>query len=695
MTVQEKIRRQKVVIVVLAILLLISLVALGGVLLYAHLYLKPSPAAAPDNIITTQAAASGEGRLITLGYTGGQVTAEPLGSFGQNGASAGSKVELELSSSQTTDNSRFYLTNMFPGDRETKPYCVKVSWQGTVTVNFRADIYQGYEKLAEVLKCRVTVEGQQRYDGLMRDMPVIGYTVSSGRAASRELDYEIEVYLETSVGNDYQRKQLMADFVWWVEEDGGHAPVIPGGGEESGVLPELEKGGHYAYIIGQPDGLVHPEAEITRAETTTIFFRLLTEDSRRYFWSRVSPYYDVSAEAWYNNAVSTLTNAGILNGRPGNVFDPDGSITRAEFAAIAARFFVVETEAEKDYFSDISGHWANEEINRAYILGLVEGYPDGTFRPDQPITRAEAMTLVNRILERAPEKDHLLESMIRWPDNMDPDKWYYAAVQEATNSHAYVLAETCEDEIYEVWTELLEVRDWAALEREWSEYDSSANPGEPIGSMLMQGNMGVVNAGSGDAEMSVTTLRELAGEGGSLNILFSDCQVLFDPAAVSAILEGSGAADVTVQVRAASGAALTDAQQAALSRLSVARVVTASVNEGAVSDFGGGLATVYVPFPMTGGTGACSYSVVYVSEDGTLEYIDSYYLDGYIVFFAEHFSDYVIVRDLDRSELTGGRLVSTLRAEAGWLWLAIPAGAVLALSVFLILRRKEGKHEAR
>lgn len=693
MTEQQKIRRQRTAIIVLACLLALSLAALAGLLLYSHFFLRPEPSVAPDNVITVQTAAcSGTARLTTLAAGGQNILPAQLSSAQRSGGKS-SPVKLTLNSGQTADHSRFTLTNMFPGDSETKPYCVKVSYQGIVTVNFRADIYEGYEKLAEVLNCRVTVEGQTRYDGLMRDMPAIGYTLSAKRAAAQELDYEIEVYLETSVGNEYQKKQLMADFVWWVEgEDGGeHAPVTPGGKPGSAVLPELDKGGHYAYIIGQSDGLVHPEADITRAETATIFFRLLTEDSREYFWCRVSPYYDVAAEDWYNNAVSTLTCAGILNGRPGNRFAPESSITRAELAAIAARFFQTEMEIERDYFSDIAGHWANDEINLAYILGLVEGYPDGSFRPDQPITRAEAMTLMNRVLERAPDKDHLLEDMIRWPDNMDPDVWYYADVQEATNSHAYVWAENCGDETYEIWTDLLEVRDWAALEREWSEYDSSASPGEPVGSMLMRGSMGVLNAGSQPAQTDVTTLRALAGQEGSLNICFSDCEVLFDTAALTAILESGGSADVTVQVRAASGAELTTAQQKALNSLSVARVVTASVNDGAVSDFGGGLATVYVPFQPTGGTGACSYSVVYVSEDGRLEYVDSYYLDGYVVFFAEHFSDYVIVRDLDRTALVDGGPVSPLRAGVNWLWLAVPAAGVFAL--FLVLRRKEGGHE--
>lgn len=686
MTQQQKIKRQKIAIVVLAVLLLLSLAALGGVLVYSYLRVdRLSPATAPDNIITGQERTSSS-------------------SSSSGGQSANNEVTIKLHSNQITDNSRFYLTNMFPGDVVTKPYCVEVSYKGTVAVHFRADVYQGYEKLAEVLKCRVAVEGQMRYDGLMRDMPTsISYTIQSGAATTQELDYEITVYLDTGVGNDYQNKQLMADFRWWVEGEQTPEPPTPTPTPtpppapdvpDIPELPQLDKGGHYAYVVGFPDGLIHPEYEITRGEAATIFFRLMTEESRQYFWCQVNSYYDVPAEKWYNNAISTLTKAGILEGRPGNLFDPEASITRAEFAAMAARFFEVEVEIEKDYFSDIADHWANYEINLAYLLNLVDGYPDGTFRPNQAITRAEAITLMNNVLERAPHKDHLLKDMIQWPDNMDPEEWYYAEIQEATNSHTYVLADPCgeEEESYEIWTALLPVRDWVALEKQWSEYNSSDNPGEPIGSILMSGNMGVLNAGSDVTQMDVTVLRGMAKDDASLNIVFSDCEVLFDNKALDTIVAGSKNTWVRVEIQATAGAELNEAQQAALTRFPVTRIVSASVNNGAVSDFGGGLATVYVPFSLPKDTGPCTYSVLYVAEDGTLEYIDSYYVDGYIVFFAEHFSDYVIVRDLDRTEFLNGSPVSTMQPAALWIVFAGLAVAAAAAALFLIRRRKEGKY---
>lgn len=249
------------------------------------------------------------------------------------------------------------------------------------------------------------------------------------------------------------------------------------------VTPKLNREDHYAYIVGMPDGLVHPEQNITRAEVATIFFRMLLDESRDYWWCQTNSFSDVAEDAWYNNAISTLTNAGLLNGYPDGRFGPNDNITRAEFAAIAVRFFTDEAEDVKitgDAFPDIAKSWANYEINLAYALDLVQGTGEGTFEPDRQITRAEAMTIVNRVLKRAPEKDHLLDDMIEWPDNMNTRAWYYAAVQEATNSHEYYKTKNKSGGEYEVWTELKEVRDWVALEKEWSNAHSSDNPGEVV-----------------------------------------------------------------------------------------------------------------------------------------------------------------------------------------------------------------------
>ena len=254
-----------------------------------------------------------------------------------------------------------------------------------------------------------------------------------------------------------------------------HPPIRP---PEDPDKPELNTEDHYAYIVGYEDGSVQPEGDITRAEVATIFFRLLTDESRDAFWSQTNDYTDVPADAWYNNAVSTLSNAGIIDGYEDGTFKPDGNITRAEFATIAVRFFEATYDGE-DLFSDIAGHWAQDYINEAANAGIVDGYPDGTFRPQQYITRAEAMTMVNRTIDRHPDADHLLEDMITWPDNLET-AWYYEQVQEATNSHEYTMNTDDEQNPYEIWTELLPNRDWSELEKVWSDANDGAGSGEVV-----------------------------------------------------------------------------------------------------------------------------------------------------------------------------------------------------------------------
>ena len=243
-------------------------------------------------------------------------------------------------------------------------------------------------------------------------------------------------------------------------------------------LPGLNTVDHYAYIAGYEDGTVRPNNNITRAEVATIFFRLFTDEYRETYWSTNNPFSDVAYTAWYNNAVSTTSNAGIIAGYPDGTFQPNNYITRAEFATIAARF-LSEEYVGPNLFTDISGHWAAEYINRAANAGWINGYPDGSFRPNAYITRAEAMTLVNSMLGRMPHKDHMLENMVKWPDNPEA-AWYYEAVQEATNGHDYDWYEEEDQLFYEIWTALQPNRDWAALEKEWSNA-YSAPGGEVIG----------------------------------------------------------------------------------------------------------------------------------------------------------------------------------------------------------------------
>ena len=212
---------------------------------------------------------------------------------------------------------------------------------------------------------------------------------------------------------------------------------------------------HYAYIVGYPDKTVRPQNGITRAEVATIFFRLLTDETRNANSTKSNSYSDVAAGAWYNHAVSTLSAMGIVKGDSHGKFNPNAPITRAEFAAIAARFDDKANTTTAD-FSDIASHWAKNEISAASNNGWITGYPDGTFRPDNKITRAEAMTLVNRVLKRLPEtEEDLHDDMIKWSDNSDVSQWFYLDVQEATNSHYY---QTKENQ-FEKWTKLRETRD--------------------------------------------------------------------------------------------------------------------------------------------------------------------------------------------------------------------------------------------
>ncbi len=219
---------------------------------------------------------------------------------------------------------------------------------------------------------------------------------------------------------------------------------------------------HFAYIVGYGNGEVRPQNNITRAEAAISFFRLLTDDVRDENLTKTNRYSDVAPAAWYNTAVSTLSSMGIITGYPDGTFRPNAAITRAEFAAIAARF---DNDGDKTAakFSDIATHWAKDEISIAYNNGWITGYPDGTFGPQRDITRAETMTLVNRVLNRQPEtEDDLLPNMTVWTDNANTKAWYYLAVQEATNSHYYEFKTNSQ---YEKWTELRETRDWSQLEK--------------------------------------------------------------------------------------------------------------------------------------------------------------------------------------------------------------------------------------
>lgn len=221
---------------------------------------------------------------------------------------------------------------------------------------------------------------------------------------------------------------------------------------------------HYSYLIGYSDGTVRPNGRITRAEVATIFFRLLTDDARQRNWSSENNFSDVSADKWYNNAVSTLCHMGVLGGYSDGTFRPNAPITRAEFAKIAVSFSQANGSAVYSYFTDVkTTDWFAPYVTAAKDSSLIEGYSDGSFKPENRITRAEACTIVNRLLGRKPSKSHMkISGRIDWPDCTTAD-WFYEAIMEATNSHTYQMGKRVE-----TWNDKLPQRDWAALENNWA-----------------------------------------------------------------------------------------------------------------------------------------------------------------------------------------------------------------------------------
>ena len=231
--------------------------------------------------------------------------------------------------------------------------------------------------------------------------------------------------------------------------------TVYAGWKATDVPETLNSDNHFAYIVGYEDGTVRPNANISRAEVAAIFFRLLKDDVRDDNLTANSVFTDVAFGKWYNKSISTMAKIGIVKGRTADTFVPNAPITRAEFAAICSRFDRSNVEVQSN-FNDISGHWAENEIRRAASLGWIQGYTDGSFKPNQNITRAEAASMINRMLHRLPETvDDLLDGMIQWPDNQ-PSDWYYINMQEATNSHDFKQ----KGEINEHWTKLTENPNW-------------------------------------------------------------------------------------------------------------------------------------------------------------------------------------------------------------------------------------------
>ena len=357
--------------------------------------------------------------------------------------------------------------------------------EGTKAGNYDITTKLGKLTIKPVAEVTVTIKGNTKtvyYNG--KEQSVKGYTVSIDNNLYKEADFALKNDAKaeakgTKVGTypmgltkeSFENTNKNFTNVVFVVND-GYLEITRSGGHHPRPKPTVEiedddalglnTTDHFAYIVGYGNGEVRPQNNITRAEVATIFFRLLTDDVRDENLTKTNRYSDVTRADWYNTAVSTLSSMGIITGYPDGTFRPNAAITRAEFAAITARF---DNDGDKTAakFSDIATHWAKDEISIAYNNGWITGYPDGTFGPQRDITRAETMTLVNRVLNRQPETENdLLPNMTVWTDNANPKAWYYLAVQEATNSHYYKFKTNSK---YEKWTELRETRDWTLLEK--------------------------------------------------------------------------------------------------------------------------------------------------------------------------------------------------------------------------------------
>ena len=348
--------------------------------------------------------------------------------------------------------------------------------------NIKVVVNDGYLEVTPITdKVTVTITGNTktvRYNGKEQSVTGFTYTAPEGVKVTPKDGFKPEAkgtdkgtYYMCLTKDDFtvsskiyeEFEIIVKDGYLEITRSGGHHPrPKPTVTIEDDDALGLNTTDHFAYIVGYGNGEVRPQNNITRAEVATIFFRLLTDDVRDENLTKTNRYSDVTRADWYNTAVSTLSSMGIITGYPDGTFRPNAAITRAEFAAIAARF---DSNGDKTTakFSDIATHWGKDEISIAYNNGWITGYPNGTFGPQRDITRAETMTLVNRVLNRLPEtEEDLLPNMVTWTDNADKNAWYYLAVQEATNSHYYKFKTNSK---YEKWTELRETRDWTQLEK--------------------------------------------------------------------------------------------------------------------------------------------------------------------------------------------------------------------------------------
>ena len=359
------------------------------------------------------------------------------------------------------------MKNMMPGDSVTQKISIGARNMGLdgARIWLRAENPNAdYTKLMETYGHWVTfrvLNGEEEITGNLADGVELGtFYFNQTTTVTVELDIDIEA------GNELQALVAEIDWVFTAEVI---PTVIPDPGVDDGDVPWLTDD-HINYIIGYPDNTVRPQGSITRAEVATIFYRLLKDEVREDWFSTTTIYPDVNAGDWFYVAVCTLTNGGILEGYPDGTFQPNDPISRAELATILSRFDMKYQEIVPDHtFPDVKTHWAKDPVEFAATRGYVVGYPDGYFRPDRDITRAETVTMVNRCLRRAVDEIGLTEDYLTWPDNQK-GSWYYYEIIEAANYHDYARSERPVENhsyTYENWTYLHELIDWAYVEREW------------------------------------------------------------------------------------------------------------------------------------------------------------------------------------------------------------------------------------
>ena len=356
------------------------------------------------------------------------------------------------------------LKNIMPGDSVTQDIKVGVKNLGIDTVrlhlraaNYNEDFRILLEEYSEWIHFTVK-NGDAELTGDLSTGVMLGEFKQN-----KTETISVTLTIDETADNQLQPLVAEVDWIFTVEH-------LPGTVSGDGNLIPVLTGNHVNYLMGYEDGTIRPDASITRAEVATIFYRLLTDESREEMQSNVSKYPDVNTGNWFNTAVCTLTNGGILEGYEDGTFRPNEPISRAELATIICRFDSMfgEVEVTKG-FDDVKGHWAEKYVAFSAERGYVEGYDDGLFRPERDITRAETVAMVNRLLHRAVDKQGLCGNYVNWPDNYKGN-WYYYDILEASSYHDYTRSDRkVEDKVfcYENWTLIRDAIQWDVLEAQW------------------------------------------------------------------------------------------------------------------------------------------------------------------------------------------------------------------------------------